>query len=97
MSQAARQGLLGAGNDRQVEAAALLLLLEEHPSQLTVEEIVNELVGTDAEFAARDQVERAIGVLTRMGVAHERDSVVFPSRATRYLYGLEAEGFSFGD
>ena len=46
-------------DDRATEAAVLQLLLDLHPTQLTVAELVREIGGEQIDFAQRDAIERA--------------------------------------
>lgn len=77
------------GNDRQttwaedegVEAAVLQQLLDLHPTQLTVAELQRELGGTRDEFAERDAVERAVRELGAVGLLHQGEEFVIPTRA----------------
>lgn len=67
--------------DAATEAAVLAHLLDLHPSQATVAELVREIAGPEAGFAERDAVERAIGDLGRAGLVNRGEGFVVPSRA----------------
>ncbi len=69
------------GEDEQVQRAVLALVLNEHPAQLTGEEIARE-VGKDAEQATDDLV--SVGLLRREGAS------VLPTRAALHFEGLAA-------
>jgi hypothetical protein len=71
--------------DAAIEAAVLRQLLALHPVQLTVEELVREIVGETADFAHADAVERAVHELTAAGLTHRSGDVVIPSRAALHL------------
>jgi hypothetical protein len=67
--------------DENVEAAVMQQLLDLHPTRLTLTELIRELAGEHAGFAARDSVERAVRSLTATGLLHEGEGFVGPSRA----------------
>ncbi len=68
-------------DDRGTENAVLQRVLEVHPAQLTVAELVRELAGEDAEFAERDAIERAVRDLAGVGLLHRNDDFLMPTRA----------------
>jgi hypothetical protein len=70
-----------AGADARVEAAVLRLALDLHPAQVSVAEVVRELVDDPEDFAQRDAVERAARDLARAGLLHRNGEFVFPTRA----------------
>jgi hypothetical protein len=67
------ENLTNAGEDSRVESALLQRLLDLHPTRVTVAELIRDLAGEDADFAARDAVERAIRELTGAGLLHRGD------------------------
>jgi hypothetical protein len=68
--------------DSRVEAAVLQRVLDLHPTRVTVDELVRDLAGEDADFAARDEIDRAIRELTGAGLLHGTDDAfVTPTRA----------------
>jgi hypothetical protein len=69
------------GDDRGVENAVLQRVIEVHPAQLTVAELVRELAGEDPEFAERDAIERAVRDLSGVGLLHRNDEFLMPTRA----------------
>jgi hypothetical protein len=70
-----------AAEDAATESAVLQQVLELHPTQVTLAELVREVGGEGAEFAERDAIERAVGDLTRVGLLHRHDTFVLPTRA----------------
>ena len=75
------ESLTTKDDDVRVESALLLRVLDLHPTRLTVPELVRDLVGEDADFGARDGVERAIRELTGAGLLHGgEDGLVTPTR-----------------
>jgi hypothetical protein len=69
------------GDDLATESAVLQQLLELHPAQLTVAELVREIGGEQPGFAERDAIERAVRGLSGVGLIHHRDDFVAPTRA----------------
>jgi hypothetical protein len=67
--------------DDATEAAVLTVLLDLHPTQLTLEELVREVAGEDARFAERDAIERAVRDLGGAGLLHRVEERTFPTRA----------------
>jgi hypothetical protein len=68
--------------DTRVESALLQRVLDLHPTRVTADEMVRDLAGEEADFAARDSVERAIRELTGAGLLHRTDDgFVTPTRA----------------
>jgi ethanolamine ammonia-lyase small subunit len=70
-----------AAADAATESAVLQRLLDLHPVQLTVAELVREVGGESPSFAERDAIERAIRDLTGAGLVHDRDGFAIPTRA----------------
>jgi hypothetical protein len=66
--------------DESVESAVLGQLLDLHPTRLTMPELVREL-GGEREFSERDAVERAVRELTAVGLLHQTEEFVAPTRA----------------
>ncbi len=67
--------------DAATESAVLQLVLDLHPTLLTVEELVRELAGEQASFAQRDSVQRAVRDLVGAGLLHHNDDFAIPTRA----------------
>lgn len=76
--------------DAQTEAAVMLLILTEHPINLTVGDIERELA-PQGEFAERDAVARAIRELAGVGLLNRHGELVLPSRAALYFDGLDVD------
>jgi hypothetical protein len=74
--------------DRATEAAAMRLLLQLHPIQVTVDELVRELAGERPDFAERDSIERAVRDLAGAGLLHHSDELLLPTRAALRLSEL---------
>ncbi|MDX6589576.1 MAG: hypothetical protein QOI84_850 [Solirubrobacterales bacterium] len=67
--------------DAAAESAVLMRVLDLHPSQVTVAELVREIGGAGAGFGERDAVERAVRDLAGAGLLHRNDDFVLPTRA----------------
>lgn len=67
--------------DDATESAVLSVLLELHPTQLTLAELVREVAGEEAGFAERDAIQRAVRDLGGAGLLHQVDERAFPTRA----------------
>jgi hypothetical protein len=70
-----------AAEDAANESAVLQQLLDLHPTQVTVTELLREVGGEFADFDERDAIERAVRDLVGAGLLHRRDDFVVPSRA----------------
>jgi len=83
------ENLTNEGEDTRVEAALIKRVLDLHPTRLTGDELIRDLAGEDADFAARDEIERAIRELTGAGLLHRTaDGLVTPTRAALHLANL---------
>jgi hypothetical protein len=72
--------------DARVESALLQRVLDLHPVRMTDAELVRDLAGEDADFAARDAVERAIRELIGAGLLRRgEDRLVTPTRAALHF------------
>jgi hypothetical protein len=75
--------------DARVESVLLQRVLDLHPVQVTVAELIRDLAGEDADFGARDAVERAIRELNGAGLLHRtEDGLVTPTRAALHFGAL---------
>jgi hypothetical protein len=70
-----------AAEDAAHESAVLQQLLDLHPTQVTVTELLREIGGEIAGFDERDAIERAVRELVGAGLLHRRDDFIVPSRA----------------
>lgn len=76
-------------DDVAVEAAVLDRVLDIHPGRPTVDELIRELTGEDAEFGDQDAVRCAVRDLSGCGVIdHQRESVS-PTQATLRIRELQ--------
>jgi hypothetical protein len=65
----------------QVQQAALAILLDAHPAQLSVDELARELTDRPDEFGPRDAIENAVRDLVGAGLVHRHGTFVFATRA----------------
>jgi hypothetical protein len=78
--------LTNEGEDARVESALLQRVLDLHPTRMTDGELVRDLAGEDADFGARDGVERAIRELSGAGLLHRGDDgLITPTRAALHF------------
>ena len=70
------------------QQAVLAVLLDAHPGQRSIEEVVRELVEDPAEFGERDRVENAIRDLVGAGLLHRHGPFVFATHAAVRLNEL---------
>jgi hypothetical protein len=76
------QSLTNDDEDARTESALLQRVLDLHPTRVTAADLVRDLAGEDADFGARDAVERGIRELTGAGLLHRADDgLVTPTRA----------------
>jgi hypothetical protein len=64
-----------------VQQAVLTILLDAHPAQRSIDEVVRELTDRPYDFAERDRIENAIRDLVRVGLVHRNGPFVFLTRA----------------
>lgn len=64
-----------------IAVAMLCFILEHHPGQLHVEEVIREMAVDPAAFADRDTVTVAMNGLVRAGLVHRHGDFLFASRA----------------
>jgi hypothetical protein len=67
--------------DVATESVVLQLLLDLHPTLLTINEVVREVAGEDPSFAERDSIERAVRDLSGAGLLHHKEEFAIPTRA----------------
>jgi hypothetical protein len=74
-----------------MESAVLVLVLNQHPTQLTFSELSLALGGDSGDFDSRDAVERAVRELVGGGLLHRQGAFVLPTRAALYFDRLETD------
>jgi hypothetical protein len=67
--------------DAAVESAVLQLVLDLHPTAVTIEELIRELDAGAKPATERDAIERAVRELVGAGLLHHSESFVLPTRA----------------
>jgi hypothetical protein len=70
--------------DHLIEASVLAFVLSEHPTHLTVPELVLAM-GQDRDCAADEEIEGAIRELVGAGLLRIAASLVVPTRAALYF------------
>jgi hypothetical protein len=76
-----REGPIRVSDEERAEQAVLALLLDVHPAQLSMDEVVRELTDRPDDFAPRDRVSNAVRDLVAAGLVHCHGAFVFASRA----------------
>lgn len=71
--------------DAAIQLAVLALLLDQHPTQLSLVELVREVAEDSADFAQRDAIARAVRDLLGAGLLHRHGDFAFPTRAAVYF------------
>lgn len=69
------------GHPDDTERAVLECVVDLHPVQLTLDEVVCALTDTPEAFASRDRIEIAVQQLARAGLVHRHGQFVQPTRA----------------
>lgn len=57
------------------------LVISEHPIQLTVSELVRQMVPPGADWIESDDIERGVRELVGMGLLHRNGDTIRPTRA----------------
>lgn len=70
-----------AAEDAATESAVLQQVLDLHPIQVTMAELLREVGGQFADFGERDAIERAVRDLVGSGLLHRNEEFILPSRA----------------
>jgi hypothetical protein len=78
-----------AGDDRRTESAVLALLLDEHPSRLTMGELILVLCADPDRGDPQDAGRRAVSELVGAGLVHRDGDFIAPTRAALYFHRLE--------
>ncbi len=78
-----------AGEDRRTESAVLAVLLDEHPSRLTMDELILVLCADPDRGDPKDAGQRAVFELVGAGLVHRDGSFLAPTRAALYFQRLE--------
>jgi hypothetical protein len=83
-----------AWQDWTYQRAVLIGLIDLHPVQLTITELIREIAVDPEDFATRDGIERAVFDLEGMGLLHRHDfrnredSIVVPTRPALHVFAL---------
>jgi hypothetical protein len=63
------------------QAGLLALLVDAHPAQRSVEEVIREMTDYPERPASRDAIDNAIRDLARAGLVHRHGAFVFATHA----------------
>jgi len=74
--------------DERDQEAILALVLEEHPIQLTPEELTLQMVGRNPAFADCDRIERGVRDLVGSGLLHRGAETIWPTRTALRFHQL---------
>jgi hypothetical protein len=77
-----------AGEDRRTERAVLALLLDEHPTRLTMDELILVLCADPDRADPQDAGQRAVRELVGAGLIHRHGDFLAPARAALYFERL---------
>lgn len=92
-----------AHHDRKLQRAVLDTVIENHPVQLTVADLIREIAAPPLTLTARDDVRRAAFDLAGLGVLHRHDflnrddSFVIPTRAALHVCALLEDDYIYTD
>jgi hypothetical protein len=75
--------------DRNVESAVLAIVIERHPSSVSVAEVVDEMTTVGAAPGRAEATRRAIAELARVGLLQRRGEALEPTRASLRWAELE--------
>lgn len=64
-----------------LQSVLLEILLEHHPAQLSLDEVVREVVRDPNDAGERDEALNAVRDLVRAGLVHRSGQFVFAARA----------------
>lgn len=79
-----------ADPDRHVRQAILALLLEVHPAQRSLEELLREMTDEPTAVPARVRVEDAVRDLVGAGLVHRHGSFFFATNAAVHFDELKS-------
>jgi hypothetical protein len=79
-----------ARKDAAIQSAVLALLLDQHPTQLTLAELAREVAADPGDFAQRDAIARAVRDLVGVGLLHRHGDFAIPTRAAVHFDRLES-------
>ncbi len=75
--------------DKKTESAVLALLLDEHPTRLTMDELILVLHADPERGDPEDAGKRAVRELVGAGLVHREGRFLAPARAALYFAALE--------
>lgn len=82
--------------DDRDQQAIMSLVISEHPIQLTMPELVRQMVAPDARFIETDAIDRGVRDLVGIGLLHRSGDTIRPTRAAlrfdHLLFNGDTEG-----
>lgn len=75
--------------DSPYEQAVLRHILDWQPTVLRLEDLIREVSPDPREFSDRDDVERAVRDLIKVGLLYREGECVLPTTAAVFVQGLE--------
>lgn len=90
--------LTTASQDRAMQQAVLVVVIDLHPVHATVSELVRQMALRPGDFGERDRIERAVLDLAGIGLLHRHDfrnrpdSLVAPTQAALCAFDLFGDG-----
>ncbi len=76
-----RRVLTPAEEDDRDQEGILAQMIAEHPNQLTISELIREMVPSGAPFIESDRIERGVRDLVGVGLLHRNGDIIRPTRA----------------
>ncbi|HEX3562467.1 MAG TPA: hypothetical protein VHU24_06485 [Solirubrobacterales bacterium] len=76
-----RRQLAPHERDDRDQEAIMALVISEHPIQLTVSELVCQMVPPDADWIESNDIERGVRDLIGIGLLHRSGDTIRPTRA----------------
>lgn len=86
-----------AEQDKVTRHTVLIVVIDIHPAQVTVSELVRQLTRSSADHGERDGIEQAVLDLAGFGLLHHHDfrnrpdALVAPTQAALCAYELLSE------
>lgn len=82
------RSLSDADEDPVMQAALLNHVLDEHPTLLRRCDLVRDLCRDPSDFSERDELDRALEALVRVGLLDRNGEYVLPTPSALHFHGL---------
>lgn len=76
-------------DDDSYQQAVLRHVFDWQPTVLRLCDLVRELSPNPRDFGSRDDVERAVRDLTKVGLLHRQGECILPTPAAVYVRGMD--------